>query len=435
MLIMIIINIILVIALIVGFYQRHKSLKRINEISLFLEEINKGNFDIRQVELKKDRLDKIPRNINKLLDQIQTYNRETEMAFHYATSGTINRKIMTDGLMSNLASIGNQINKSIEAIISNKALQNKDRLKTELGKINDSISQLTHLQESFKMSANGLLNVLETVTQSTKDSKENFNAINEVIELLGELNIAIESNNEAAKKLEQRSNDIDSITNLINDISAQTNLLALNAAIEAARAGEHGRGFAVVAEEVRKLAEKTQKATGEIRANISMLQEDSDNISSNSDIMYSKIGVFGESLHGFKEMLGNLNKQSENIREKIHGINAMIKSNLFMVDHIIFKENVYRIASKEIEGEIDTHESCNFNQWLKNEGKDEYEDDYEQLEYIHYLVHKHAANGLKQANRGNDKLDKVIEEFIKMEKNSNEFFLTMDKTIKQKYQI
>ena len=82
------------------------------------------------------------------------------------------------------------------------------------------------------------------------------------------------------KELQKHVNDIENVVTLINQIADQTNLLALNASIEAARAGEHGKGFAVVAQEVRKLAENTVSALGEVSTNVQSLKCYSNNVAS-----------------------------------------------------------------------------------------------------------------------------------------------------------
>ncbi|WP_033619119.1 methyl-accepting chemotaxis protein [Helicobacter pylori] len=218
----------------------------------------------------------------------------------------------------------NQIGANIEAL--NNALEHyknldfthhiqdpKANMEKALNTLGQEISSMLKASLGFANTLNHESKDLKTcVDNLTKTAHKQERSLKNTTQSLEEITNIITTIDSKSQEMISQGEDIKSVVDMIRDIADQTNLLALNAAIEAARAGEHGRGFAVVADEVRKLAERTQKSLSEIEANINILVQ---SIADNA------------------ESIKMQNKGVENIHRSINALQQDVQDNLTIANH------------------------------------------------------------------------------------------------------
>ena len=379
--------------------------------------------------------------LSSLLDQVEDFVRQINDSVSKASKGDFSVKIHSNGMKGEFVHAITFVKESIDSMKAQEGKKQQDSFNSEISQFSMRVTEsMTLIQDDLANNIEALKNVTSATRSAESQATDSKKSIDIIVDELESLKNQVGVNTQAIDELASQADNITSVIELITDIADQTNLLALNAAIEAARAGEHGRGFAVVADEVRKLAERTHKATGEISISIKTLQQGMSDIQMSSDAMNSVVEQSTERIYKFEEILTQLSSNSSNIVKSSYGMENSIFIVLAKMDHILYKARAYNsiVTAKQILSVVD-HHGCRLGKWYDGEGKERFgtTTTYPKFSAPHAVVHKNANTNIKFLDSAEPMANilahrtEIIGNFKEMEQASTELFALMDNMLRE----
>jgi len=328
----------------------------------FFQYVNKEQIQAELIQINtKDEIGQMAQLVNEnILKTKQTIEdnalliEEIKSVVAEAKNGFFDKRIQKNTIDASLQELKQEFNSMLDAISSNVGID-INRLMQILHSFSqyDFSQKIPSAEAQMEKGLNEMANVIVSMVVKNREDADALaqtslglteftsklihtieaqsSSLQAIPTAINNISEGLESTSEQSLQITTQSEDIKTVVQVISEIAEQTNLLALNAAIEAARAGEHGRGFAVVADEVRKLAEKTQKSLADINISVNTLVQSIVDIGSaitQQTQEIEEINTLVSNIEEFNSINLEITSDAQNITSAIENISSKIEKEI-----------------------------------------------------------------------------------------------------------
>ncbi|THE11923.1 methyl-accepting chemotaxis protein [Bacillus timonensis] len=305
-----------ILGTIISIYTSVVIARPVKNVANRMKAISNGELQAEPIKTKlKDEIGQLVTAVNDMNDNLRGMVKQMSVVSDHVTGQSEELTQYADEVMAGSQQIAvtmEELSRGAEDQASSSTL-----LIEKMSNFSQEIMQVAIKGDDIKEQSQGMLTLTNDGSAYMETSIQQMNSIHE----------KMKQSHTMVVGLDNKTNEITKLVNVIQEIAGQTNLLALNAAIEAARAGEHGKGFAVVADEVRKLAEQVGKSVAEITVIVKDIQTESKQVVQSLDDGYqsveegtAQIQTTGETFNELKRKIDEISTQFESMSSSLYGV-------------------------------------------------------------------------------------------------------------------